>query len=287
MFETFYQLSADPFRLSPDAGFSFRHRSYRKAMTYMLHALQRAEGYIMITGQPGTGKTTLVNDLIRSLKPGQAVVAKIVSTQLTADELLNLVAYSFNLNVDGFGKAKVLVEIERFLKQHHQHGRRPLLIVDEAQDMGDDALEELRLLTNIMVGNHQLLQVFLVGQEQLRDTVNTPALEQLNQRLIAATLLEPLEGEATEAYIKHRLRRVKWRGDPLISKEAYALIQRCSHGIPRRINQICSRLFLHGCIEEKHRLGLADVWAVVEELRQELLLPEDSLATRRSPKRLP
>jgi type II secretory pathway predicted ATPase ExeA len=133
MNEAFYQLSADPFRLSPDPGFSFRHRTYRKAMTYMLHALHRAEGCIMITGQPGTGKTTLVNDLIGTLKPNQVVVAKIVSTKLTADELLNLVAYSFNLGVDGFGKAKVLVEVERFLKQQYQHGRRPLLIVDEAQ----------------------------------------------------------------------------------------------------------------------------------------------------------
>ncbi len=273
MYEAFYQLSADPFRLSPDAWFSFQHRTYHKAMTYMLHALHRAEGYIMITGQPGTGKTTLVNDLIRTLKPGQAVVGKIVSTQLSADELLNLVAYSFNLDVDGCGKAKVLVQVERFLKQQYQQRRRALLIIDEAQDMGYDALEELRLLTNILVGNHQLLQVFLVGQEQLRDTVNTSALEQLHQRVIASTLLEPLDRDDTGAYIKHRLRRVSWKGDPLISAQAYAMIQWYSHGIPRRINQICSRLFLHGCIEEKHRLGVADVTVVVKELQQELLLP--------------
>ena len=278
MYETFYQLSADPFRLSPDASFSFQHRTYRKAMTYMLHALQRAEGYIMVTGQPGTGKTTLVNDLIRTLKPGETVVGKIVSTQLTADELLNLVAYSFNLDIDGAGKAKVLVQLERFLTQQYQQRRRPLLIVDEAQDMSDEALEELRLITNIMVGNQQLLQVFLVGQEQLRDTVNKSGLEQLHQRVIASTLLEPLDSDDTAAYIKHRLRRVNWKGDPLISTEAYAMIQRHSQGIPRWINQICSRLFLHSCIEEKHRLGVEDVKVVVEELRQELLLPVEKQA---------
>ena len=273
MYETFYQLSADPFRLSPDPAFCFPHRTYRKAMTYMLHALHRAEGFIMITGRPGTGKTTLINDLIQTLKADQVVVSKIVSTQLTADDLLNLVAYSFNLDPEGGGKAKVLIQVERFLKQQYQHGRRPLLIVDEAQDMGDDALEELRLLTNIQLGNHQLLQVFLVGQEQLRTTVNTPSLEQLHQRLIAATLLEPLDTDDTKAYIKHRLRRVNWKGNPLLSTETYAIMQRYSQGIPRRINQICSRLFLHGCIEEKHRLGLADLKIVVEELQQELLLP--------------
>jgi putative secretion ATPase (PEP-CTERM system associated) len=275
MYESFYQLSADPFRLSPDPAFCFPHRTYRKAMTYMLHALHRAEGFIMITGRPGTGKTTLINDLIQTLKPDQAVVAKIVSTQLTADDLLNLVAYSFNLNPEGCGKAKVLIQVERFLKQQYQIGRRPLLIVDEAQDMGDVALEELRLLTNIQLGTRQLLQVFLVGQEQLRDTVNTPSLEQLHQRLIAATLLEPLDTDDTKTYIKHRLRCVNWKGDPLISTQTYAMIRRYSQGIPRRINQICSRLFLYGCIEEKHRLGLADLKIVVEELQHELLLPKD------------
>jgi type II secretory pathway predicted ATPase ExeA len=275
MYEAFYQLSADPFRLSPDPGFCFQHRTYRKAMAYMLHALHRAEGFIMITGRPGTGKTTLINDLIQTLKPDQAVVAKIVSTQLTAEDLLNLVAYAFNLDPGGGGKAKVLVQVKRFLEQQYQHGRRPLLIVDEAQDMGEEALEELRLLTNLLVGNHQLLQVFLIGQEQLRDTVNTPSLEQLNQRLIAATLLEPLDADDTRAYMKHRLRCVNWTGDPLLSTETYAMIQRYSQGIPRRINQICSRLFLHGNIEEKHRLGLADLKIVVEELQQELLLPMD------------
>ena len=273
MYEAFYQLITDPFRLSPDSGFSFQHRTYRKAMTYMRHALHRAEGFIMITGQPGTGKTTLINDLIRILKPGQTVVAKLVSTQLTADDLLDLVAYSFNLDHEGCSKAKVLVQLERFLLQQYQHGRRSLLIVDEAQDMGEDALEELRLLSNLQYKNHQLLQMFLVGQEQLRDTVITPSLEQLNQRLIAATLLEPLDAENTEAYIKHRLRRAGWKGDPLISMETYAMIQQYSHGIPRRINQICSRLFLHGSIEEKHRLGTADLRIVVEELQQELLMP--------------
>jgi type II secretory pathway predicted ATPase ExeA len=275
MYDAFYQLSADPFRLSPDPAFCFQHRTYRRAMIYMLHALHRAEGFIMITGQPGTGKTTLVNDLIRTLRSDQIAVAKIVSTQLTAEDLLNLVAYSFNLDPEGGGKAKVLVQVKRFLEQQYQHGRRPLLIVDEAQDMGEEALEELRLLTNILVGNHQLLQVFLLGQEQLRDTVNTPSLEQLNQRLIAATLLEPLNTDDTRSYIKHRLRCVSWKGDPLLSTETYAMIQRYSHGIPRRINQICSRLFLHGSIEEKHRLGIADLKIIVKELQQESLLPMD------------
>ena len=276
MYEAFYQLSADPFRLSPDPDFSFQHRTYRKAMTYMLHALQRAEGFIMITGQPGTGKTTLVGDLVSTLRSDQIAVAKIVSAQLTANDLLDLVAYSFNLDPEGCSKAKVLFQIEDFLKQEHQQERRSLLIIDEAQGMGPEALEEVRLLTNIMVGNRQLLQIFLVGQEQLQDTVKSPSLQQLHQRLIAATHLEPLDTDDTRAYIKHRLRCVNWKGDPLISTETYDQIQRYSHGIPRQINQICSRLFLHGSIEGKHRLGIADIKIVVDELQQESLLPIDN-----------
>jgi type II secretory pathway predicted ATPase ExeA len=275
MYESFYQLSADPFRLSPDPAFSFQHRTYRKALTYMRHALHRAEGFIMVTGQPGTGKTTLVTDLIRTLNFDEVTVAKIITMQLTSNDLLNLVAYSFNLDPEGWSKAKVLVQVERFLKQQYQQGRRTLLIVDEAQGMDEGALEELRLLTNMLVDSHQLLQVFLVGQEQLRDTVNTPSLEQLQQRLIATMFLEPLDTDDTSAYIKHRLHCVNWKGDPLISTETYAMIQRYSHGIPRRINQICSRLFLHGSTEEKHRLGTADLGIVIEKLQQELLLPMD------------
>jgi type II secretory pathway predicted ATPase ExeA len=273
MYEAFYQLSADPFRLSPDPVFSFQHRSYRKAMTYMLHALQRAEGFIMITGRPGTGKTTLVSDLVSTLRADQIAVAKIVSAQLTANDLLDLVAYSFNLDPEGCNKARVLHKIEDFLKQEHQQGRRSLLIIDEAQGMGPEALEEVRLLTNIMVGNRPLLQIFLVGQEQLQDIVNTPSLEQLHQRLIAATHLEPLDTDDTRTYIKHRLRCVNWKGDPLISTETYGQIQWYGHGVPRQINQICSRLFLHGSLEEKHRLGVADLKIVVDELQQESLLP--------------
>ena len=143
----------------------------------------------MITGRPGTGKTTLINDLIQTLKPDQAVVAKIVSTQLTAEDLLNLVAYAFNLDPGGGGKAKVLVQVKRFLEQQYQHGRRPLLIVDEAQDMGEEALEELRLLTNLRVGNASIP----AGASDSPGTVagyrGYPSLEQLNHRLIAATFL--------------------------------------------------------------------------------------------------
>ena len=275
MYDVYYKLSAEPFRLSPDYRFCFQHRAYRKALTYMRHALHRAEGFIMITGRPGTGKTTLIHDLLRSIKPGQVHVANLVTTQWTADDLIRLVAYSYHLKPEGADKVDVLIRLVQFLKMQHQQGRRSLLIVDEAQGMTEGALEELRLLTNIESDGKQLLQIFLVGQEQLRGMVYAPSMEQLHQRMIAATHLDPLDCQETEDYIKHRLRVVAWTGNPLISKEAYAMIQQHSRGIPRQINQICSRLFLHGSIEEKHRLGLADLKVVIDELREELLMPAE------------
>jgi putative secretion ATPase (PEP-CTERM system associated) len=274
---THYKLHADPFRLSPDPQFCFPHRTYRKAMIYMRHALLRAEGFIVITGQPGMGKTTLINDLLQGQENDQVKIARLVSTQLAADDLLRLVAYAFDLKPEGMDKATILNRIARFLEQQHQIGRRTLLIVDEAQDVREDALEELRLLTNIQIMGHQLLQIFLVGQEDLRGMVSAPSLEQLHQRVIAATHLEPLTVSETREYIKHRLRRVGWSGNPMISNQAYAMIHLFSRGIPRQINQICSRLLLHGSIEEKDRLGLLDLQVVIEELHEEMLIPQSML----------
>ena len=273
MYPTYYKLHSDPFRLSPDPKFCFSHRTYRKAMTYMRHALLRAEGFIIITGQPGMGKTTLINDLLQGEKNNKVKIARLVSTQMAADDLLRLVAYAFELNPEGLDKATILNRVARFLEQQHQNGRRALLIVDEAQDLNEKALEELRLLTNIQIMGHQLLQIFLVGQEELRDVISAPSLEQLHQRVIAATHLEPLSVTETREYIKHRLQRVGWSGIPLISNQAYSIIHQFSRGIPRQINQICSRLLLHGSIEEKDRLDLLDIRIIIEELHEEMLLP--------------
>ena len=271
---TYYKLSADPFRLSPDPQFCFPHRTYRKAMTYMRHALLRAEGFIIITGQPGMGKTTLIDDLLRSLRSGKVRVARLVSTQLLADDLLRLMAYELNLDPAGMDKATLLNRIANFLNQQHREGRRTLLVVDEAQSISGEALEELRLLTNIQADGQQLLQIFLVGQEELRDVVSDPSLVQLHQRVIAATHLDPLDVTESKEYIKHRLRRVGWEGYPLISNQAYAMIHRFSRGIPRQINQICSRLLLHGSLEQRDRLGLEDIKVIIEELHGEMLLPQ-------------
>ena len=277
MYETFYGLREEPFRLSPDSRLCFMHPSYKKARAYMQYALQRKEGFVMVTGRPGTGKTTLINDITTQLVKQGNLHASLTSTQIKADDLLRLVVLKFGLNGETEHKAELIHRLETFLYRLHREGRRPLLIIDEAQDLAADALEELRLLTNLQKDNQPLLQIFLVGQEELRQTVLMPNLEQLHQRIVAACHLAPLTSESTEAYIMHRLSRVGWNNDPELAKDIFEPIHQHSLGIPRVVNQICSRLLLHGMVNEKHSMDLEDVQEVINDLNEEQLLPVPGL----------
>lgn len=273
MYEDFYGFREEPFRLSPDSRHCFMHSSYKKAKAYMQYALKRQEGFVMITGRPGMGKTTLIGDITTELTERGDLFAALTSTQIEADDLLRLVVLKFGLDADTDHKAMLIHRLETYLQRVHREGRRPLLIVDEAQDLARNALEELRLLTNLQHENQPLIQIFLVGQEELRQTVLAPGLEQLHQRIVAACHLAPLTEDCVEAYIKHRLTRAGWTDNPQLSADIYAPIYKSSLGIPRIVNQICSRLLLHGMVEDKQALGLEDIRSVVDSLNEEQLLP--------------
>ena len=269
MYEKHYGLSADPFRLSPDHGFCLRHASFSRARAYMQYALQRKEGFVVITGAPGTGKTTLIDDLLADASAANVHVARLASAQLQADDLLRMVCYAFGIMADGQDKSLLLHRLSERFGASHRVGRRPLLIVDEAQGLSHDALEELRLLTNLRSGSEPLLQIFLIGQEELREIVNSPVLEQLNQRVIASCQLTPLQPQEVGAYIRHRLEVAGWKGRPRFEAEMLPGIARFSRGVPRRINHICSRLLLHGMLEEREVLTLDDLKLVMTELESE------------------
>ena len=271
MYEIFYNFTAEPFRLSPDHRFCFEHNSYGKARAYLAYAFKRAEGFVMITGRPGTGKTTLIGELVESLSTDKVVTANLVCTQLQADDLLKTVAYSFGISPAQVGKAELLQHLSTLLHGWHREGRRALLVVDEAQDLSSSAMEELRLLTNIQFGGQPLLQIFLLGQPELRDLILSRGMEQVHQRIVAASHIEGLEEDETEAYVMHRLSRVGWKGDPAIDRAVFPLIHRFSEGVPRRINLICSRLFLLGSVEERHAIEVRDVSVVIGELQAENL----------------
>lgn len=277
--EVVYRLSADPFRLSPDHRFAYSHRSYARSKAYLDYALLQGEGFVMITGAAGTGKTTLIKEILANIDIASVQVATLTSTQLRSRDLLQMVATAFGLRFMEADKATLLTALEQFLRQQCQSGRRAVLIVDEAQGLPVNALEELRLLANLQHDNQMLLQVFLLGQEKLRDLIGSPGLEQLRQRVVASSHLEPLSLDDTAKYVEHRLTQAEWQGDPEISGEALQLIHKYSGGIPRRINLICTRLLLSGGMRKKHALDGQDARDVIHELQQETLIdPDDAEA---------
>ncbi|NIP72173.1 MAG: AAA family ATPase [Gammaproteobacteria bacterium] len=283
MYEAFYGLSADPFRLSSDYSFCFRHESYDRARAYLEYGLRRCEGIIVVTGAPGTGKTTLIGEMIKELGSETIDIAQLVTTQLDANELLEMVAYGFGLDVEAASKAGTLQRVRCLVEDRHGQGRRTVLIVDEAQNLSSQALEELRLLTNLQMGHQSLLQIVLVGQEELRHKLRDPALTQLHQRIVANCDLRPLRANEVHGYVESRLRRVGWCNDPQIAEDIYPMIHRFTSGVPRLINQVCGRLLLFGSLEGRHLLGEEDADTVIAELRDEAIAPRAKAPPDRRP----
>jgi len=270
MYTDFYKLTGRPFQLTPDPRFYFDSATHRKAMAYLTYGLQQGEGFIIITGDIGAGKTTLVGHLMEMIDKSKLVAAKIVTTQLDADNMLRMVASAFGLAIDGLDKSQILSRIEHFLRAHHRDGRRVLLIVDEAQNLPIAAIEELRMLSNFTSGERALLQTFLLGQPEFRDHLAaSPELEQLRQRVIATHHLEPMTPDELPRYIEHRLTVCGWRGDPKFTSEAYMAMYDYSAGVPRRLNTLASRVLLFGSLEERHEIDETVVREVVEDLRRD------------------
>lgn len=269
MYESYYGFQSKPFQLNPDPSFYYGSRGHRRAMAYLEYGLHQSEGFIVITGDVGAGKTTLVRSLLQRLDAGKVVAAHLVSTQIDADDILRLVAASFGLPAKNVDKADLLLQLEAFLVKLTAVGKRALLIVDEAQNLTQRAVEELRMLSNFQLEDHALMQSFLIGQPEFRRTMQSEHMLQLRQRVIASYHLGPLDAAETRAYIEHRLRCVGWRGDPSIESSAFDLIFSESGGIPRRINTLCDRVLLAGFLSEKHALTAADVADVVREVAEE------------------
>jgi putative secretion ATPase (PEP-CTERM system associated) len=269
MYTSFYKLTDRPFQLSPDPRFFFGSRGHRKAMAYLTYGLNQGEGFIIITGDIGMGKTTLVGHLFSELDSQKYVAAKVVTTQLAPDDTLRMVAAAFSIPFEDVDKATLLKRIEAFCLQCAQEGRRVLLVIDEAQNLPVGSIEELRMLSNFQSGEKALLQCFLLGQPQFRAMVATPALEQLRQRVIASYHLEPMDADETRAYVEHRLRTVGWQNDPSFTDETFRLIHARTGGVPRRINTLCSRLLLFGFLEELHVIDAAVVEEVATDLMRE------------------
>jgi putative secretion ATPase (PEP-CTERM system associated) len=267
MYDQFYGFTGRPFQLTPDPHFYFESGTHRKAMSYLGYGLAQGEGFIVITGDVGAGKTTLVGHLMNTIDPNRLTAVKLVSTQVEGDDLLRLVAEQFGIDWEGESKAELLRAMEQYLREQARAGRRTLLIVDEGQNLAISALEELRMLSNFQLGGHSLLQIFLLGQPEFRQTLfHSPTLEQLRQRVIATHHLDPMEPEEVEPYILHRLGKVGWTGNPSFSPDAFEGIFDYSEGVPRKLNVLVSRLLLYGAVEQLSRITGQHVRDVVSEI---------------------
>jgi len=270
MYQTFYKLSGKPFQLNPDPSFYFASRGHKRAMSYLEYGLHQGEGFIVITGEVGAGKTTLVRNLFRRVDPNSFVAAQLVSTQLDADDTLRLIAAAFGLRHEDQSKAILLKRLEEHLLNVHRQGRRALLVVDEAQNLTPRAVEELRMLSNFQAGEKSLLQSFLLGQPEFRYTLQGEGMQQLRQRIIASYHLGPMDEAETRAYIEHRMKTVGWAGDPQFAEDCFRPIFAYTGGIPRRINTLCDRVLLFGYLEDRHLIDPQTVAAVIGDLNGEM-----------------
>ncbi|WP_026971985.1 XrtA/PEP-CTERM system-associated ATPase [Aliagarivorans marinus] len=269
MYEAFFGLSDKPFKLSPDPKFFFASPHHERAISYLRYGLSQGEGFIVVTGPIGTGKTTIARSLLASVD-ASIVAAQIATTRLNPEELVRLVAAQFAIDVDGLNKAEILKRFEKYLLTLHQQGKRALLVVDEAQNLPAETVEELRMLSNFQLDDKPLFQSFLLGQEELKPIIELPEMEQFRQRIIASCHLKPFDGEQTQGYIEHRLKQVGWQDNPKLDEDIFPKISELTRGIPRKINIFADRLFLYAFLEDLHIISMQAVEAVADEMGGEL-----------------
>lgn len=276
MYESYYGLKSKPFQLTPDPAFFFASKWHKRAMSYLQYGISQAEGFIVITGDIGTGKTTVANSLLEEIEDDISA-AQIVTPKLTPDELVKMVAAKFEIATEGLSKADILKKLETFLYDLAKAGRRALLLVDEAQNLPLESIEELRMLSNFQRNGKPLIQSFLLGQEELKAILRAPNMEQFRQRIVASCHLVPLTLEECKEYIKYRLTNAGWNGTELFSDEAYDSIFAFTRGIPRKVNTLMDRVMLYGFLEEVKTFTVDAVNEVIDEVKSEMFEPEEAL----------
>ena len=266
MYTEHYGFSERPFQLTPDARFYYGSRTHKKAMAYLGFGLAQGEGFVVITGEVGAGKSTLVQHLLESVDRARLNIINLVSTQVEGDDMLRLAVQGMGIATHGLSKAELLERAENWLEDQARARKRTLLIVDEAQTLSLSALEELRMLSNFQITGQALIQILLLGQPEFRDKLASEDVEQLRQRVIATHHLEAMEPSELQPYVEHRLKLVGWQGRPRFTTDAYAALYRHSGGIPRRVNQLASRILLFGAVEQLDTIDGQAIETVIADL---------------------
>ena len=266
MYTEFYGLREKPFSLSPDPRYLFLADSHREALAHLLYGIEHGEGFIAITGEVGTGKTTLCRTLLQRIEPGTEV-AFIFNPQLSALELLQAINAELGLPTEGLGRRELMEQLNRFLLAKKAEGRRVLLLIDEAQNLAPDTLEQVRLLSNLETDTSKLIQIILIGQPELDAILESPDLRQLRHRISVRWRLSPLSPIETRDYVRHRLRIAAGASREVFTELALREVHRRSRGIPRLVNLLCDRALLAGYAASARTIGLGLVTQSDKEVR--------------------
>lgn len=265
MYTDFFDLSAKPFELLPNPHFLYLSKGHRKALSYLQYGVQERAGFSLLTGEVGSGKTTLLRDIINKIS-GEMSLAMVFNTKVDGHQLIALINDDFGLKTEGKDKVQLLNELNDFLLKENTAGRQAVIIIDEAQNLSEEALEEIRLLSNLEADSFKLVQIILVGQPELKQIIARPSLRQLRQRISISCHLNPLNREEVEEYIHHRLGTVGKRDCVNFEEGVFDAIFRFSGGIPRLINLICDYLMLSAFVEETRSINMDMVSDAVNEL---------------------
>ncbi len=269
MYLEYYGLAEPPFTITPNPRFLFFSAKHREAFNHLLYGIRERKGFVQLTGDVGAGKTTLCRALLEQLGPGFST-ALILNPVLNADQLMKAIAMELNLQVKGMDRLETVAEINRFLLQQVEHNKDTVLIIDEAQNLTADLLEQVRLLSNLETDERKLLQIVLMGQPELRDRLNDHGLRQLRQRITIRYHLSPLRRNEIGQYIKHRLQVSGANGAPHFTDGAVWRIYNYSKGIPRLINAICDKCLLAGYVAQRAKIDFNTVGRARRELEGQI-----------------
>jgi len=272
MYKEFYGLRANPFNVNPDPRYLFLTRHTEEALACLTYGIQSRKGFVLLTGEVGTGKTTLINKLLEWLRLQQVATAFIFNSRLNTTQFLDYMMADFGIPCDSKAKSQILLRLYNWLLDRYRAGETAVLIVDEAQNLSEEVLEEIRMLTNLETFTEKLLQIVLVGQPELEHKLKQPQLRQLRQRLTLRAKTHPLTLEETRAYVQQRLRIAGSGGEEIFDPDSLAAIHHYSHGIPRVINLLCEHCLVSAFVDQQKVI----VPAVVEGVARDFDLDENS-----------
>lgn len=276
MYKDFFGLKANPFNVNPDPRFLFLTRHTEEALACLTYGIQSRKGFVLLTGEVGTGKTTLLNKLMEWLRVQQVATAFIFNSQMNVPQFLEYMMADFGIPCDSKSKSQILLKLYNWLLDRYRAGETAVLIVDEAQNLSDEVLEEIRLMTNLETFTEKLLQIVVVGQPELEQKLKQPNLRQLRQRLTLRAKTHPLTLDETRAYVAQRLRIAGSNGQQIFDPEALAAIHRYSAGIPRVVNLICEHCLVSAFVDHEKVIRSS----VVEAVARDFDLGETSISNK-------